>query len=48
MFVGDSLSLNMWESLACMLHSSMANATTSFTRKESISAVTFQVHEFST
>ncbi|KAM3306703.1 protein trichome birefringence-like 37 [Capsicum chacoense] len=42
MFVGDSLSLNMWESLACMLHSSVPNAATTFTRKESISSVTFQ------
>uniref|UniRef100_A0A1S3Y9Y7 Protein trichome birefringence-like 37 n=2 Tax=Nicotiana TaxID=4085 RepID=A0A1S3Y9Y7_TOBAC len=42
MFVGDSLSLNMWESLACMLHSSVPNTTTSFTRKEAISSVTFQ------
>lgn len=47
MFVGDSLSLNMWESLACMLHSSVPNATTSFTRKEAISSVTFQVFYFS-
>ncbi|CAN4091961.1 unnamed protein product [Withania somnifera] len=32
----------MWESLACILHSSVPNATTSFNRKESISSVTFQ------
>lgn len=43
MFVGDSLSLNMWESLACMIHASVPNAKTSFLRKESLSTVTFQV-----
>ncbi|XP_004485883.1 protein trichome birefringence-like 38 [Cicer arietinum] len=42
MFVGDSLSLNMWESLSCMIHASVPNAKTSFLRKEAQSAVTFQ------
>jgi len=43
MFVGDSLSLNMWESLSCMIHASVPNTKSSFLRKESLSTVTFQV-----
>ncbi|XP_058771504.1 protein trichome birefringence-like 38 [Vicia villosa] len=42
MFVGDSLSLNMWESLSCMIHASVRNAKTSFVRREALSSVTFQ------
>ncbi|CAA2974179.1 protein trichome birefringence-like 38 [Olea europaea var. sylvestris] len=42
MFVGDSLSLNQWESLACMIHASVPNSKTSFVKKDSLSAVTFQ------
>ncbi|KAK7246374.1 hypothetical protein RIF29_41242 [Crotalaria pallida] len=42
MFVGDSLSLNMWESLSCMIHASVTDAKTSFLRKEALSSVTFQ------
>ncbi|CAI8582931.1 unnamed protein product [Vicia faba] len=42
MFVGDSLSLNMWESLSCMIHASVKNAKTSFVRREALSSVTFQ------
>ncbi|KAK4259647.1 hypothetical protein QN277_005957 [Acacia crassicarpa] len=42
MFVGDSLSLNMWESLACMIHASVPNAKISFLRKQPLSTVIFQ------
>ncbi|XP_024018331.1 protein trichome birefringence-like 37, partial [Morus notabilis] len=44
MFVGDSLSLNMWQSLACMIHESVPNSKTSTVRRDSLSSVTFQVH----
>ncbi|XP_050287258.1 protein trichome birefringence-like 38 [Quercus robur] len=42
MFVGDSLSLNMWESLSCMIRASVPSAKNSFVRKELQSSVTFQ------
>ncbi|KAG2706665.1 hypothetical protein I3760_05G114500, partial [Carya illinoinensis] len=42
MFVGDSLSLNMWESLSCMLHASVPNTKTSFVRKGTVSSASFQ------
>lgn len=46
MFVGDSLSLNMWESLSCMIHASVPNSKTSFVRKETLSSVSFEVSLF--
>ncbi|KAF6136834.1 hypothetical protein GIB67_030119 [Kingdonia uniflora] len=42
MFVGDSLSLNQWESLTCMIHASVPKARTSVTRDNSQSSVTFK------
>ncbi|PON77860.1 Protein trichome birefringence-like [Parasponia andersonii] len=42
MFVGDSLSLNMFESLSCMIYASVPNTKTSFSRKDTLSSVTFQ------
>ncbi|XP_057954817.1 protein trichome birefringence-like 39 [Malania oleifera] len=42
MFVGDSLSLNQWQSLTCMLRASVPNAKTSFVKKNSFSSVTFE------
>ncbi|KAF3671093.1 putative 1-aminocyclopropane-1-carboxylate oxidase -like protein 1 [Capsicum annuum] len=41
MFVGDSLSLNMWESLGCMIHSSLPNPKTSLTKKNGIAEILF-------
>ncbi|KAJ9690658.1 hypothetical protein PVL29_013030 [Vitis rotundifolia] len=41
MFVGDSLSLNQWESLVCMIHQSASNAKTSFVKKDGLTTVTF-------
>ncbi|CAI0461122.1 unnamed protein product [Linum tenue] len=41
MFVGDSLSLNQWQSLACMIHSWVPNSRYSLVRTEALSSVTF-------
>lgn len=43
MFVGDSLSLNMWNSLGCMIHASVPTAKISYSRQETLSYVTFKV-----
>lgn len=43
MFVGDSLSLNMWESLGCMLHSWVPKSRYNFVRTEGISQIAFPV-----
>ncbi|XP_047939343.1 protein trichome birefringence-like 39 [Salvia hispanica] len=41
MFVGDSLSLNMWESLSCMIHAWVPNARTSLVERQGLSQLTF-------
>ncbi|KAJ4721522.1 Trichome birefringence-like family [Melia azedarach] len=41
MFVGDSLSLNQWQSLTCMLHKSMPNVSYKLTRTQGLSTFTF-------
>ncbi|KAJ7981563.1 Trichome birefringence-like family [Quillaja saponaria] len=42
MFVGDSLSLNQFESLACILHAWIPNSKTTFIKKDALSSVTFE------
>ncbi|KAA3478513.1 protein trichome birefringence-like 38 [Gossypium australe] len=42
MFVGDSLSLNMWESLVCMIHASVPNSKTTYVRRDPLSFVNFE------
>ncbi|KAI4385038.1 hypothetical protein MLD38_003109 [Melastoma candidum] len=41
MFVGDSLSLNIWESLACLLHRSLPNARTFLVRRDGLASLTY-------
>ncbi|XP_065620237.1 protein trichome birefringence-like 43 [Quercus suber] len=44
MFVGDSLSLNQWQSLTCMLHRAVPAAKYSLTRTGDISTFTFPAY----
>ncbi|XP_054816156.1 protein trichome birefringence-like 41 isoform X2 [Prosopis cineraria] len=41
MFVGDSLSRNQWQSLTCMLHSSLPSSNYTLTRLDDLSIFTF-------
>ncbi|XP_031403327.1 protein trichome birefringence-like 41 [Punica granatum] len=41
MFVGDSLSRNQWQSLTCMIHSSVPNAKYNVTRQDDVSTFAF-------
>jgi hypothetical protein len=47
LFVGDSISLNQWESLVCMLHAAAPAARTAHSRGNPVSTVTFQVRALS-
>ncbi|KAG0484661.1 hypothetical protein HPP92_008740 [Vanilla planifolia] len=42
MFVGDSISLNQWESLLCMLHDAVPDVRTFLSRRDSLSSVRFE------
>lgn len=42
MFVGDSLSENMWQSMACLLHASVPKSRTTFLHKDPLTSLTFQ------
>ncbi|KAK6134362.1 hypothetical protein DH2020_031903 [Rehmannia glutinosa] len=41
MFVGDSLSFNMWQSLSCMIHSWVPKARTSLIKREGLAELIF-------
>ncbi|CDO96761.1 unnamed protein product [Coffea canephora] len=45
MFVGDSLSLNQWQSFLCLIHASVPSANTNLVRKEILSYATFQDYD---
>ncbi|KAG2245174.1 hypothetical protein Bca52824_092977 [Brassica carinata] len=42
MFVGDSLSTNMWQSLACLIHSWVPNARYTLLRQKGLASLTFE------
>ncbi|URE19320.1 hypothetical protein MUK42_36705 [Musa troglodytarum] len=41
MFVGDSISLNQWQSLVCMLHAAVPDAETTYKKHDTLSTITF-------
>ncbi|KAF8043426.1 hypothetical protein BT93_A1687 [Corymbia citriodora subsp. variegata] len=41
MFVGDSLSVNMWESLNCLIHAQLPDAKTSSSTRGNLSSITY-------
>lgn len=43
MYIGDSLSLNNWQSLICLLHAAVPNSNITQQTTASISSVTFEV-----
>lgn len=43
LFVGDSLSLNQWQSLTCMLHAAVPQAEFTIQKKGNLSTFTFPV-----
>ncbi|KAL9236478.1 hypothetical protein vseg_011144 [Gypsophila vaccaria] len=45
MFVGDSLSLNQWQSLTCMLHSAVPTAAYNLSRQDDVSTFAFPDYE---
>ncbi|CAL5390971.1 unnamed protein product [Camellia sinensis] len=47
MFVGDSLSLNQWQSLTCMIHAAVPNRHFSILRKDDLSTFTLQEYNIS-